>query len=93
MPVIEDLGLAQPGLCKVCELAGSRNGKEGQIGVAWHVDHLACQASHAQVVCACGLKNVRRNYARIGPSPGYDGTDHAAGAACDELVTGLDHSL
>jgi len=56
-----------------------------------HVGHLAGQATHAQVVRACGVKDMRRGDARKSASPGNNGTDHAAGAARDELVTGLDH--
>jgi hypothetical protein len=40
---------------------------------------------------ARGVEDVRRCDACKRASPGDDGPDHAAGAACNELVTGFDH--
>lgn len=88
---IFQLGFAQTGLSQVRRLAGSEDGKEGQVGIIGYVGHFAGQASHAQVVRACGVKDMRRSYACISPPPGYDCAHHAAGAAGDELVTGFDH--
>jgi len=85
------LRFAQSGLGEQRRTAGCKDGKECQVGIVGHVGHSAGEASHAQVVRACGVKYVRRSYARISASPGNDGTDHSAGAARYELVTGLDH--
>jgi len=41
---------------------------------------------------ACGVENVHRGDTCKSASPGNDGPDHAAGAAGNEPVTGLDHS-
>ena len=91
VPGVADLGPAQAGLCQVGGAAGSRDGKEGQVGVRGDVGDRAGEDAHAQLVRACGLKDMRRSYACIGPPPGNDSAHHAAGAAGDELVTGCDH--
>jgi len=41
MAIPLDLGVAQPGLCKVRGPAGFRDGKKGQVGISGHVGHSA----------------------------------------------------
>lgn len=65
--------------------------EEGQIGIAWNVSHLAGEIPHTQIARACGMEDMRRGYACKCPAPGDNCSNHAAGAACDKLVTGFDH--
>jgi hypothetical protein len=90
---IFQLSFAQLWLCEDRWLASSQDEEECQIGIAGYVIHLAGHVAHAQIMFGRGVENVRRGDARISASSGNDGTDHSAGAARNELVTGLDHMI
>ena len=86
MAGVHQLCPARMGFAQNCPLAGSGNGKKGQIGVIRDVGYPAGDPTHSQLSGSCLKKNMGGSHARKAAAPGNDRPDHAAGAAGNELV-------
>ncbi len=86
MAGVRKLCLARMRLAQSRQLAGSGNGKKGQIGIIRNIGDPAGDPTHSQLLSPCLKKNMGRSHARKTAAPGNDRPDHTTGAAGDELI-------
>ena len=86
MAGVRKLCLARMRLAQSRQLAGSGNGKKGQIGIIRNIGDPAGDPTQSQLSCPHLLKNMGGSHARKAAAPGNDRPDHSAGAAGYELV-------
>ena len=86
MAGVHEFCIARMRLAQSRQLAGSGNGKKGQIGIIRNIGDPAGDPTHSQLLSPCLKKNMGRSHARKTAAPGNDRPDHTTGAAGDELI-------
>jgi len=87
MAGVHKLCPALTGFSQNCPLAGSGNGKKGQIGVIRNVRDAAGDPSYSKLSCPHLLKDMGGSHSGKAATPGNDRPDHTPGATGNELVS------